>query len=95
MKVITLQRPAVCTDCGAQLPAGAKARYYSADRIYCESHDNESAAREPAARQSRPPAPDTRPLFFPDDSPDIGAWIPFLEEVREAITNLIDRLRGI
>ncbi|MBA7515791.1 hypothetical protein ES705_07850 [subsurface metagenome] len=90
MKVITLQRPAVCADCGAELPAGTKARYYSADRIYCESHD-EPAAGETAAKPARPPGPKTSPLF-PDDSPD--TWIQFLEEVQEALTNLIGRLRG-
>ncbi|GAI71807.1 unnamed protein product [marine sediment metagenome] len=83
MKIITLQRAAVCADCGAELPAGTRARYYSADRIYCESHDE-----KPAPRKTK----ETEPLFQ-DDSPDIEAWIQFLEEVREALTNLIGRLK--
>ena len=92
MKVITLQRAAVCADCGADLPVGTKARYYSAERIYCESHD-EPAAGEKAARPARPPGPKTSPLFQ-DDSP-IETWIQFLEEVQAALTNLIGRLREI
>ncbi|MBA7608638.1 hypothetical protein ES703_15817 [subsurface metagenome] len=108
MKVITLQRPAVCADCGADLPVGTRARYYSADRIYCESHDEKPArsAREmadrhfaeqmehdePATREPGTREPKTRPLFS-DDSPDIEAWIQFLEEVQAALTSLIDRLR--
>lgn len=82
MKVITLQRPAVCADCGAELPAGTRARYYSAERIYCETHDEKPAPGET----------ETEPLFQ-DDNP-IEAWIQFLEEVQEALTNLIGRLRG-
>ena len=88
MKVITLQRPAECSDCGALLPAGTRARYYSADKIYCETHD-EPAARETAARE---PA-ETGPLFQ-DDNPDTEAWIQFFEEVQVALSNLIHRLRG-
>lgn len=88
MKVITLQRAAECSDCGAHLPAGTRARYYSADKIYCESHD-EPATRETAARE---PA-ETGPLFQ-DDNPDIEALIQFLEEFQTALSNLIHRLRG-
>jgi len=33
---ITLRSPAVCADCGAELPAGSKARWYSkSQRAYC------------------------------------------------------------
>lgn len=84
MKVITLQWPAVCTDCGAELPAGTRARYYSAERIYCETHDEKPAPRETKA--------ETKPLFQ-EESPDIEVWIGFLEEVQQALTNLIGRLR--
>ena len=91
MKVITLQRPAVCTDCEAEIPAGARARYYSADRIYCESHD-EPATREPAAKPARTPASETEPLF--QDDTDIEVLIQFLEEVQHALTTLIHRLRA-
>ena len=91
MKVITLQRPAECADCGAQLPVGARARYYSADRIYCESHD-EPATRQPGAGAARTPVSEEPPLFQ-DDIP-IEVWIQFLEEVQTALTNLIHRLRG-
>jgi hypothetical protein len=38
MRIITLQREAICAGCGTEIPAGAKARYYSADKIYCETH---------------------------------------------------------
>lgn len=81
MKIITLQREAVCTDCGAHLPAGARARYYSAERIYCESHDGPT---EPKTE------PKTEPLF-PDDS--IDPWIQCLEEVVASLTKLLNRLR--
>ncbi|MBA7621557.1 hypothetical protein ES703_28921 [subsurface metagenome] len=83
MKIITLQRPAVCADCGAELPAGTRARYYSAERIYCESHD------EPPPRETKETK--TKPLFQ-DEGPDIEVWIGFLEEVQQALTNLIERL---
>ncbi len=86
MNVITLQRPAECADCGAHLPAGSRVRYYSADKIYCESHDE-----EPAARPASTPVSETAPLFQ-DESPE--PWIGFLEEVQQALTNLIHRLRG-
>jgi len=46
VKVITLQRPAVCKSCGATIPAGASARYYSADAIYCETHQKDSQGKE-------------------------------------------------
>lgn len=91
MKIITLQRPAECTDCGAHLPVGSRARYYSAERIYCESHDNEPAAREPAASR-KPPASETESLFQ-DDRPDNEVWVTFLEEVQTALAYLIARLR--
>ncbi|MBA7479259.1 hypothetical protein ES707_14693 [subsurface metagenome] len=86
MKIITLQRPAVCADCGAELPAGTQARYYSAERIYCETHDEKPAPRETKAETK------TEPLFQ-EESSDIEVWIGFLEEVQEALTNLIGRLR--
>lgn len=87
MKVITLQRPAVCADCGAQLPVGTQARYYSAERIYCESHDEKPAPRQTKAETK------TEPLFQ-EESPDIEVWIGFLEEVQAALGNLIGRLGG-
>jgi len=42
MRIITLQRPAICAGCGKEIPTGARARYYSQDKIYCESHDKET-----------------------------------------------------
>ena len=33
-KTITLQYPAVCADCKADLPVGAKARWYGRGRVY-------------------------------------------------------------
>lgn len=35
MKNITLTRPAVCADCGCELPAGTTVRFYRNDKIYC------------------------------------------------------------
>jgi len=34
MPVITLRRADTCRDCGAELPAGSRARYYGRGRIY-------------------------------------------------------------
>tara|TARA_Y100000310_G_scaffold8008_1_gene8664 strand:- start:526 stop:831 length:306 start_codon:yes stop_codon:yes gene_type:complete len=33
-RIITLHYPAVCTDCGSDLPIGTTARYYGRGRIY-------------------------------------------------------------
>jgi hypothetical protein len=47
---ITLSIPATCTECGAALPAGSSARYYSANHIYgigCH-------ASKPSARRGQP-----------------------------------------
>ncbi len=90
MKIITLREPAECLDCGKHLPAGTRARYYSIDKIYCETHDNGPAARGPATRE--PAAREARPLF-PED-PDMEAWIQFFEEVQAALMKLIYGLRG-
>ncbi len=53
MKVITLQRDAICAGCGKDLPAGTIARYYSPDRIYCETHQDEQEQAQNAG--SKPP----------------------------------------
>lgn len=85
MKIITLQRAAVCADCGAELPVGTRARYYSADKIYCESHD-EPTSKKPAAKT------ETEPLFS-DEGSAIEDLIQFLEEVQASLGNLMGRLR--
>ena len=33
-RTINLKRPAICADCGADLPAGTRARYYGPRKIY-------------------------------------------------------------
>jgi hypothetical protein len=80
MKVITLSRPAVCKSCGAGIPSGAKARYYSGDAIYCESHKkdasghdipNTSAIPQPSVQQPlERAASEPQPLFSAPDSYD-------------------------
>lgn len=54
MKIITLQRPATCKGCGAEIPAGDKARYYSADAIYCETHQKDEQGNERPATLPKP-----------------------------------------
>jgi ribosomal protein L37AE/L43A len=45
-KIISLKWPATCSDCGAKLPAGAKARWYGKGHVYgttCHARDEHSA----------------------------------------------------
>lgn len=57
MATITLKRPAKCKDCGADLPAGSRARYYGRGQIYgTECHENpreERLERALAGRERR------------------------------------------
>jgi len=34
MKIITLDRPGTCNDCGSHLPIGTRAKYYGPGRLY-------------------------------------------------------------
>ena len=43
--LMTLQRDAICSECGTPLPAGTQARYYSREKIYCPG---EHAVQAPA-----------------------------------------------
>lgn len=59
MKVIQLQRDATCKGCGKLIPAGSSARYYSADAIYCQTHQKDEQGNDAfyAALKQRPIAP--------------------------------------
>lgn len=44
-RTIRLRYPASCRDCGADLPAGSRARYYGRGRVYgLECHDKSDTA---------------------------------------------------
>ena len=43
-RLINLQRAALCTQCGRELPEGTPARYYSNEKIYCAGEHLESTA---------------------------------------------------
>ncbi len=46
MRTIRLRYPARCADCGAELPQGAKAKYYGPRRVYgigCHANGNGEA----------------------------------------------------
>jgi hypothetical protein len=50
-KTLTLKREAVCADCGATLPAGARARYYGPKHIYgLECHEQKPYVNTNAKR---------------------------------------------
>ena len=44
MRVLTLKRPAVCSECGEDMPVGAQARYYAKDKIYHQPACSDGAA---------------------------------------------------
>lgn len=53
--VITLKRDASCKECGADLLAGSKARYYSNEKIYCESeHTGPSTQKSKVSSSAAP-----------------------------------------
>lgn len=48
-KVITLKYPAKCADCGSELPAGTKAKWYGKGRVYgleCHTKERELTHKE-------------------------------------------------
>jgi len=63
MKIITLKETAICADCGKNLPAGSRARYYGKDKIYCETHDKPAAVA--AASTKGQPVPQPSPGELP------------------------------
>ena len=47
---ITLKYPATCKECGADLPAGIKARYYGKGRVYGIDCHEDTRGQRPAKR---------------------------------------------
>lgn len=85
MRIINLREAAYCTDCGAYLAAGVRARYYGKDRIYCETHDHARDDQGVARRYAGPalPAPQAPQGDAPPGSK--GARVP--ESERSASTS--------
>ncbi len=53
-RTVTLRYPATCADCGAELAAGEKARYYGPYRVYgIGCHARSDPATRPKRRPSR------------------------------------------
>jgi len=79
MKIISLSKPAVCKGCGKQLPVGTKVKYYSVDKIYCETHSK--AARDTTAETSVATS-------IPPSQPIPGTGTPTLDICIETIDTL-------
>jgi hypothetical protein len=55
---ITLKYPATCKECGADLPAGIKARYYGKGRVYgIDCHEDTRTAEAKATKTRVPRGP--------------------------------------
>lgn len=103
MQIITLEFPAVCEDCGKEIPAGSRARVYGKDKIYCESHDKPAGA-PPAHRPqlSTPGRGVHKPATAgPAAAPAIPTALPvtreelvhLLEGVRFIVESVLDQLK--
>lgn len=73
-RIIRLEYPATCKDCGAELKPGAEARYYGKGRVYgTKCHPDR---REPKTERQPVPTIDTPPIDPGQlDDNDRGAFL--------------------
>jgi len=72
-RIISLRRAAKCADCGADLPVGARAKWYRNGAVYgVTCHERPANLPRRAPRADAPPAPAVDdPAAF-----DFGAYVP-------------------
>jgi len=85
VKIIKLQRPAVCKSCEVEIPAGANARYYSPDAIYCENHQKDAMGHDVPNVYKNTPPPVQTPLETAPTSiqPMLESAVMYNELVRQ------------
>jgi hypothetical protein len=89
-RVIELQKAATCSDCGASLAIGDRARFYGRNRIYgvdCHEVDWNAVRGEKSAGESRLLGAAVEVLYAVDTPGE--PWLDALTALRDAVEVLL------